>query len=271
MTIRAETRLQIKGYLEGFIQGIILEHKKSSSLKPTDLRPTKTQSAEGDIKPFHEALLPHGILLVNEFERSFSTKLGTTFEECARLIAKDRFAQAERGFRLTGEVSLKALRTIESIVNDLGSKRMKSYPQLIKKVLKSSDGKSVERTRIADIYLREKNGNEIFMELKSPKPNKGQCLEVTDRLLQVHAIKCQGPPKVRTFFAMAYNPYGDDRSDYDHSFTMNYLDFKNQVLIGKEFWELVGGPGTFEEILEIYREVGKEKGPDMLDQLALNY
>lgn len=271
MTIKPETHMKIKGYLEGFIQGIILEHKKSSNLKSTDLRPTKNHSAEGDIKPFHEALLPHGILLVNEFERLFSTKLGTAFEECSRLIAKDRFTAAERGFRLTGKVSLKTLRTIEAIVNDLGSKRMKSYPELVKKVLKSSSGRSVERTRIADLYLQDKNGNEIFMEIKSPKPNKGQCLEVTDRLLQVHAIKNHGPPKVRTLFAMAYNPYGDDRSDYKHSFTMNYLDFKNQVIIGKEFWELVGGPGTFEEVLEIYREVGKEKGSDMLDQLALNY
>jgi len=271
MMIMPETRMKIKGYLEGFIQGIILEHKESSDLKATDLRPTKTSSPAGDIKPFHEALLPHGILLVNEFERSFSTKLGTTFEECAKLIAQDRFAQAERGYKLTGKVSLKALRTIESIINDLGSKRMRSYPELIRKVLKSSGGKSVERTRIADLYLRDKEGNEIFMEIKSPKPNKGQCLEVTDRLLQVHAIRKQGPPKVRTFYAMAYNPYGEDKSAYNHSFTLNYLDLKNQVLIGKEFWELVGGPGTFEEVLKIYREVGREKGPDMIDQLALGY
>jgi hypothetical protein len=33
----------------------------------------------------------------------------------------------------------------------------------------------------------------------------------------------------------------------------------------------VGGPGTYEEVLSIYQEVGKEKGPDMLDQLALDY
>lgn len=271
MTIRPETRETIKGYLEGFIQAMIREHKQNSELKPTDLRPPKAKSPEGESKPFHEALLPHGILLITEFERSFSTKLGTTFEECARLIAKDRFAKAERGFKLTGNVSQTRLSTIESIVNDLGSKRMQNYPDLIRRVLISSNSDTVERRRIADLYLQDKNGNETFMEIKSPKPNKGQCLEVTDRLLQIHAIRNQGPPKVRTYFAMAYNPYGDEREDYRHSFTMNYLDFKNQVIIGKEFWDLVGGPGTFEEVLGIYREVGKEKGSDMLDQLALNY
>lgn len=271
MTIKPETRGVIKGYLEGFIQLMIREHKQSSDLKPTDLRPAKAKSPKGEIKPFHEALLPHGILLINEFERSFSTKLGTTFEEVAKLIARDRFAKAERGFKVSGGVSEARLRAIESMVNDLGSKRMQSYPDLVKKVLDSSNSHTLERTRIADLYLQDNSGNEIFMEIKSPKPNKGQCLEVTDRLLQIHAIKNQGPPRVKTFFAMAYNPYGSEKGDYNHSFTMNYLDFKNQVLIGKEFWELIGGPRTFEEVLSIYREVGKEKGPDMLDQLALNY
>jgi hypothetical protein len=34
---------------------------------------------------------------------------------------------------------------------------------------------------------------------------------------------------------------------------------------------MVGGKGTYEELLSIYQEVGKEKGPDMLDQLVLGY
>lgn len=271
MTIKLETRVKIKGYLEGFIQGMIAEHKKSSELKPTDLRPTATFSAEGGIKPFHEALIPHGILLINEFERSFSTKLGSTFEESAKLIAAERYAKSERGMKLSGQIPLTALKTIEGIVNGLGKNRKLTYPEMVERVLESS-GKEVEdRTRIADLYLQDKRGNEIFMEIKSPKPNKGQCLEVTERLLQVHAIRKAGPPKVSTYFAMAYNPYGDRRQDYKHSFTLNYLDFKNQVIIGKEFWELVGGPGTYDEVLAIYREVGKEKGPDMIDQLALGY
>ena len=70
---------------------------------------------------------------------------------------------------------------------------------------------------------------------------------------------------------MAYNPYGTSRAGYKHSFTMRYMDMKNQVLIGKEFWDLVGGQGTYQAVLEIYREVGREKGPDMIDQLALGY
>lgn len=69
---------------------------------------------------------------------------------------------------------------------------------------------------------------------------------------------------------MGYNPYGG-RADYKHSFAKNYMDLQNQVLLADEFWAIVGGDNTYGEVLSIYREVGKEKGPDMLDKLALSY
>ena len=52
---------------------------------------------------------------------------------------------------------------------------------------------------------------------------------------------------------------------------MQYMDLEDEVLIGKEFWDIVGGEGTYEEVLEIYQEVGREKGSSMIDQLALGY
>jgi hypothetical protein len=36
-------------------------------------------------------------------------------------------------------------------------------------------------------------------------------------------------------------------------------------------WEYLGGSGTYDELIHIYREVGREKGPDVLDKLALGY
>lgn len=70
---------------------------------------------------------------------------------------------------------------------------------------------------------------------------------------------------------MAYNPWGEAPHTYDHSFAKTYLDMTNQVQVGAEFWDYLGGPGTYHEILEVYQEVGREKGPDMLDRLALGY
>lgn len=267
-----ELRNTIKGYLEGFIQGMI-DEAKHDGFDPKQLRPLRRDSKDGDLKPFHESLLPDGILRVTEFERSFSTKLGTTFEECARLVAKSVYKNVERGYRVRGVVTAKAIKRIEAITNKIGSGGMKAkYPDLVREIIELSNaGGGDERTSIADLYIETKSEEEWFFEIKSPKPNKGQCLEATGRLLQIQAITHAKYPKAKAFYATAYNPYGVEKSTYRHSFTVNYMDMTNEVLIGKEFWDLIGGKGTYEEILNIYQEVGKEKGPDMLDQLALGY
>jgi hypothetical protein len=264
-------RTNIKGFLEGFIEGMVKKKRSESVVGPYELRPPRTSAPNADYRPFHESILPEGILRITEFERSFSTGLGKTFEEVARIIGAGHWHQAERGYSAKGAVSDDAVRTIEQICNGVSSDRLhQPWSQSIAEVIAASGDGNV-RARIADLHLLGKDGEEVFFEIKSPKPNKGQCVEITDRLLQIHAMRRQGPPKVRTFYAMAYNPYGEDKAAYKHSFALGYLDFSNQVVIGREFWDLVGGKGTYEQLLEIYREVGKEKGPDMIDQLALNY
>ena len=47
--------------------------------------------------------------------------------------------------------------------------------------------------------------------------------------------------------------------------------FNQAILIGHEFWNIVGGPGTYEELLEIYQEVGREKTKYILDTLAFGF
>ncbi|MYA87817.1 MAG: TdeIII family type II restriction endonuclease [Boseongicola sp. SB0662_bin_57] len=248
--IAEKTRQHIKGYLEGFLQRMV-EEKLESGFDPKELRPPRQESPSGNLKPFHESLLPDGLLSITEFERSFSTKLGTTFEEVARLIASDNHRYAERGRRVEGFISLKAIKRIEEIVSEIGSGGMHSrYRTFVKEILGlTGDGEQVERTSIADLYIKKEDNTELYIEIKSPKPNKGQCLEATGRLLQIHGITYKQYPKVEAYFASAYNPWGIAKSTYSHSFSINYMDLKNEVLIGKEFWELVGGAGTYEEVL----------------------
>lgn len=266
------TRQRIKGFLEGFIQNMI-DEKTESGFDPTQLRPSRQASGKGDLKPFHESLLPDGLLTISEFERSFSTRLGTTFEECARLIALDHHKDAKRGYRVAGKISLQAIRRIEEIRNEIDANGMASgYLGLVEEIVAiAGQGESEERANTADLYIEKIDGTELFFEIKSPKPNKGQCLEVTRRQLEIHGTTHEKYPKVIAYIAFAHHPWGVDKSTYKHSPALGYLDLEDEVLIGKEFWELVGGVGTYKEVLEIYQEVGREKGPDMHDQLALGY
>jgi len=271
--INEETRSAIKGFLEGFIQGLIEQHRPG--VRHTMVREAHAvyRSPKGILKPFHEAIIPPEILRISSFERSFSTKLGTTFEECARLIALQTYAVAERGYRASGKMSAAAAAKIEEIVSRINEGHTPDFPALIAEVLQvgGEDEEWVERLVIADLYLKDQAGHEYFFEIKSPKPNKGQCLEVAERLLRIHAITQKNRPHVNAYFAMAYNPYGTHLEDYRHSFGLRYLDMQNGVLLGADFWTLVGGEGTHEELLEIYREVGREKGKAMIDALAFGF
>lgn len=183
------TRAQIKGYLEGFIEHVVRDYR-GRPIPTVDAASAylAQSSSQGRLKPFHAAIIPPELMRVSAFERGFSTALGTTFEECARLIALEHHADAQRGYALAGEVSLSALGEIESQVArlDEAAARGESPPALadmIQRVLDARQDGDLERrgTRV-DLYVLTKDGTRLFFEMKSPQPNKGQCLEVTQRI-----------------------------------------------------------------------------------------
>jgi hypothetical protein len=264
--IKAETRIKIKGFLEGFLEAQLQQHKKQLTKEPEEVIKA-ADAKKGKLKPFHLAILPPEAVRIFAFERSFSTALGTTFEACATLIALDNHKEAQRSKKLAGKVSAKCLTEIERVRSIIDSGRSIDFFSKVKAVIAANKAEQVEIRTITDLYLKTKSGNEFYFEIKSPKPNKGQAIEVTDRLLRTQALRKLGPPRVNTYFAMAYNPYGS-RANYKHSFAIKHLDMKNQILLEDEFWDIVGGKGTYAELLEIYREVGDEKGRQIMDRLA---
>jgi hypothetical protein len=269
--ISPTTRTGIKGYLEGFIQAMIDEWKPLIG-DPRRPRSRPINPKKGDSKPFHEAILPSGILAINEFERSFSTKLGASFEEAAKLIAAQTNPMAVRQHTVSGMIYTEAVAMIESFCKGLDQHGWSgTYSQIVKKVIAVDSGPKEPRSVIMDIYVQSPDGAETYFEIKSPKPNKGQCVEVTKRLLEARAITRDRAARVEALYAMAYNPYGPERASYKHSFALRYLDFPSMVILGTEFWERLGGRGTFAELLSIYQEVGHEKGPDLVDQLLAGY
>jgi Type II restriction endonuclease, TdeIII len=94
----------------------------------------------------------------------------------------------------------------------------------------------------------------VPFEIKSPKPNKGQCEEMKTKIMSAVAIR--GKTSTRAYWGIPYDPYG--AGTYKHSFAMPYFDFSatGDVLIGKAFWDELGGAGAYEELLGIYLAVG---------------
>jgi hypothetical protein len=88
VAISSKTRALIKGYLEGFIEGLVDVYKGREIIKSTTaLEYLSRMSPNGELKPFQAAIIPPELIRINQFERGLSTKLGSSLEECARLIA----------------------------------------------------------------------------------------------------------------------------------------------------------------------------------------
>ena len=232
---------------------------------------------KGDLQPFHAALVPSEVLRISAFQRGFVTSIGTSLEECARLIASDHHRDAQRSFDLRGFISEDALNEIEQQVAKYeraaaGNLAPPRLDDMISRVLElNKNGVQVERSYKADLYVLSCDGTRFYFEMKSPKPNKDQCIAVTRRILMFHAICNTHRPQVQSYFAMSYNPYGNSRGDYNWSIAKKYLPYDHGLLIGSEFWNVIGGKTAYEELLEIYREVGNVKGKYIVDALAFGF
>ncbi len=61
------------------------------------------------------------------------------------------------------------------------------------------------------------------------------------------------------YFALPYNPYGT-RENYSWSFPSRWFDMQKDevVLIGTEFWDKIGGVGTYNSFISAVNEIGIE-------------
>ena len=86
-------------------------------------------------------------------------------------------------------------------------------------------------------------------------PNSDITKVSKEKILKLYSME---PLQIdEAYFALPYNPFGR-REDYTWGFPARWFDMKNDkvVLIGNEFWEKVGGLGTYQSFIEAVNEIG---------------
>ncbi len=121
------------------------------------------------------------------------------------------------------------------------------------------------RRVISDLWW-SRDGVENFLSIKTVKPNLDQTAEAKRDLLKLAAED----PNRNVYFGLYYNPYGELSTDYAWTPPMSIFDMHNDasVLIGRDYWDTLGGAGTYEEVLEIAEEVGAQMRPKLLRSFA---
>lgn len=108
-------------------------------------------------------------------------------------------------------------------------------------------------------YGGSRVGINHYLSIKTVKPNIDQTAEAKRDLLKLKLHD----PSAKVYFGLYYNPYGKHRADYAWTPPKGIFDFSHDdvVLIGQDYWDTLGGVGTYDEVLEIARQVGRETRP----------
>ena len=213
-----------------------------------------TRETNGQIAPFHDALVP-GIRLLNE--RSFSTRLGNLHEKVAAVIARGLHANVVQPLDLVGSIPVLSREFITQRVEQLEHRAAPPDSRYEREQIQAHFGGEVGAGTRIDLFVETQDGKEHYFEIKSAKPNKGQCIEMKQRLLTAFGIR--RAHDAHCWWAVPYNPYGE--AAYRHVYPLSFFDFPTEVMLGGPFWDFVGGNGTNEQLQAIYTEVGIEFEP----------
>lgn len=214
--------------------------------------------AEPTLKPFHEALLSKEAILWSRFERSFSTSFGQrVIERLSKIVALAYGAEeAVIGKKTLCRLTEDQLRAIEAHISALRSSGLRpNWAVDLDGIIKVQGGEEVVEQVISDLWYKRR-GAEHFVSIKTVKPNIDQTAQAKRDLLKLKVAY----PDSQVYFGLYYNPYGEKRSDYAWPLPSKVFDMHNDevVLVGREYWETIGGEGAYDRILEIARAVGVE-------------
>ncbi|MBF8962959.1 TdeIII family type II restriction endonuclease [Pontibacter sp. FD36] len=214
-------------------------------------------------KPLYAALVPDEIFKGSHFERRFVTPFGNVWERLARVVAIEAHGGCLMGHSVSGTVGSESLRRIQEVLNGLEHKtkgKAKEKPDWEKELayIKAGGGELIPVSVTCDIFIHnEETDTKYAFELKAPLPNSDQTKVSKEKMFKLLAMT---PKQVDfAYYALPYNPYGK-KEDYNWSFPMRWFDMHNDesVLIGNEFWDLIGGEGTYSNFIKEVNELGKE-------------
>lgn len=225
------------------------------------LKTIRRLEAEDTHRPFHATLLPRKVLLWSRFERSFSTSLGQRVIERVSKVAAESYGathaelQKETVFELSHARKVAIDRHIDDLRHNRGSS-IQDLESVIKDLrsIPSTHTKMGEVRVISDLWWRDKSGRNHYMSIKTVTPNLDQTAEAKRDLLRLKLAKS----RACVHFGLYYNPFGKNRADYAWNPPKRIFNIAtdNCVLIGKDYWDTLGGNGFYEELLKIVKRVG---------------
>ncbi len=214
-------------------------------------------------KPLYAALVPDEIFKGSHFERRFVTPFGSVWEDLAVTAAEYGLGSGKKGVTISGTVNEERLRRISEVLNRLEhtekgkAKARPDWDSEFAYIMKG-EGEDIPVQVMCDVLAEDTQNNlKYAFEIKAPLPNSDQTKVSKEKILKLYAME---PRQVDgAYYALPYNPYGR-RQDYTWSFPARWFNMREDavVLIGDEFWEKIGGMGTYQAFIEAVNEIGTQ-------------
>jgi type II restriction enzyme len=212
--------------------------------------------------PFHTRLLGKDRLALYSFIHSLNTNFGTSiFEPVGLALAQKNFktatSQAIAGEHISSEAQNVIQKIIDGLITAETTPDKGKEVEMIRKVCKKGTMIKVKPTRI-DLMVESKDGEYFLFDIKTAKPNAGGFKEFKRTLLEWVAVILANKPdaKVNTLIAIPYNPYEPEQ--YNRWTMRGMLDLENELRVAGEFWDFLGGKGTYTDLLDCFERVGIE-------------
>lgn len=217
--------------------------------------------------PFHTRLLGKDRMALFSFIHSLNTNFGTSiFEPVAKAIATNNFTTALSQQVAGTQISTGSFEVIEHIMTGLttatATPNKPTEIEAIREVCRQGDMRTVKPTKV-DIKLISADGAIYLIDLKTAKPNAGGFKEFKRTLLEWVAATLANDPNanIQTLIAIPYNPY--DPQPYNRWTMRGMLDLQNELKVAEEFWDFLGGQGTFQQLLNSFEKIGIELRPEI--------
>ena len=243
---------EVKGELKQLLVSSILE--KIRKYKP-----------ETESKPFFEAIFSKRSVNLASLLQSFYTTFGTSiYEQMAVLLArKNAGYHAERQYVLLGKIDPNTETLINSmhleILSSQTSGNKEKQTELIRNSIKQGSPEK-DPESIVDLFVKTSSGQEFYFDVTSVKPNIKEFRTLKKKLLRWVALRLSvdKSAKVNTALAIPYNPYHPE--PYARWTAANLFD-AGELFVGTDFWNFVAAEEVYEELLNIFREVGRDLRP----------
>ncbi len=228
----------------------------------------KNYTPETNSMPFHYRLLGKDRMALFSFIQSLNTTFGTSiYEPVAVAIAKTTFEAAEKQYKLPNAIYEDAQKEIQRIINHLSTSKNSAPNKLeeierIRKFCKSGQKNALKTVKV-DLFLKSKNGTVYMFDLKTATPNVSNFKDFKRTLLEWAALYLTEYPaaKVQSCIAIPYNPY--EPEPYERWTLKGMLDFDGELMVGREFWDFLGGQNTYDELLDCFEMAGIELRPEI--------